>query len=138
MADQLAMHSSLAVLAERMATIQMKATGKRQLLEVVSLVCLVTLLVFANIALKIKTHTCCAMFQERVSDRLEGERQEQAIRLYLSQANELDQWLEAMHTAVTSMAEQTPPAEVDNEDQLSECEVRAPSVAHVDHCMKLH
>lgn len=34
MADQLAMHSSLAVLAERMATIQMKATGKQQLLEV--------------------------------------------------------------------------------------------------------
>lgn len=48
MADQLAMHSSLAVLAERMATIQMKATGKRQLLEVVSLVALVTLH-FANI-----------------------------------------------------------------------------------------
>lgn len=38
MADQLAMHSSLAVLAERMATIQMKATGKQQLLEVLSLV----------------------------------------------------------------------------------------------------
>lgn len=35
MADQLAMHSSLAVLAERMATIHMKATGKQQLLEVV-------------------------------------------------------------------------------------------------------
>ncbi len=36
MADQLAMQSSLAVLAERMATIHMKASGKRQLLEVVS------------------------------------------------------------------------------------------------------
>ena len=34
MADQLAMHSSLAVLAERMATIHMKASGKQQLLEV--------------------------------------------------------------------------------------------------------
>lgn len=78
------------------------------------------------------------MLQERVSDRLEGERQEQVIRLYLSQANELDQWLEGMHTAVTSMAEQTPPAEVDNEDQLAACNVRAPSVAHVDYCMKLH
>lgn len=34
MADQLAMQSSLAVLAERMATIHMKATGKQQILEV--------------------------------------------------------------------------------------------------------
>lgn len=33
-ADQLAMQSTLTVLAERMATIHMKATGKRQLLEV--------------------------------------------------------------------------------------------------------
>lgn len=37
MADQLAMQSSLAVLAERMATIHMKATGKQQLLEVATL-----------------------------------------------------------------------------------------------------
>lgn len=37
MADQLAMQSSLAVLAERMATIHMKATGKQQLLEVIFL-----------------------------------------------------------------------------------------------------
>lgn len=35
MGDQLAMQSSLAVLAERMATIHMKASGKQQLLEVV-------------------------------------------------------------------------------------------------------
>lgn len=34
MADQLAMQSSLAVLAERMATIHMKASGKQQILEV--------------------------------------------------------------------------------------------------------
>lgn len=33
-ADQLAMQSTLTVLAERMATIRMKASGKRQLLEV--------------------------------------------------------------------------------------------------------
>lgn len=32
--DQLAMQSTLTVLAERMATIHMKASGKRQLLEV--------------------------------------------------------------------------------------------------------
>lgn len=35
--DQLAMQSSLTVLAERMATIHMKASGKQQLLEVVSM-----------------------------------------------------------------------------------------------------
>jgi len=35
MAEQLAMQSSLAVLAERMTTIHMKASGKQQLLEVV-------------------------------------------------------------------------------------------------------
>lgn len=34
MAEQLAMQASLAVLAERMATIHMKATGKQQILEV--------------------------------------------------------------------------------------------------------
>lgn len=33
-ADQLAMQSTLTVLADRMATIHMKASGKRQLLEV--------------------------------------------------------------------------------------------------------
>lgn len=33
-ADQLALQSTLTVLAERMATIRMKASGKRQLLEV--------------------------------------------------------------------------------------------------------
>lgn len=33
-ADQMALQSTLTVLAERMATIRMKASGKRQLLEV--------------------------------------------------------------------------------------------------------
>lgn len=32
--DQLALHSTVTVLGERMATIRMKASGKRQLLEV--------------------------------------------------------------------------------------------------------
>lgn len=35
--DQLVMQSSLTVLAERMATIHMKALGKQQLLEVASM-----------------------------------------------------------------------------------------------------
>lgn len=70
-----------------------------------------------------------------MSERLEGERQEQVIRLYLSQAHELDQWLEGMHAAVTSMAEQTTPADVDEEDQLATYEVRAPSGVP---CASLH
>lgn len=36
--DQLTMQSSLTVLAERMATIHMKSSGKQQLLEVISIV----------------------------------------------------------------------------------------------------
>lgn len=38
MADQLAMQSSLAVLAERMATIHMKASGKQRQLEVILMI----------------------------------------------------------------------------------------------------
>lgn len=37
--DQLALHSTLTVLGERMATIRMKASGKRQLLEVRRALC---------------------------------------------------------------------------------------------------
>uniref|UniRef100_UPI0037E92F69 nesprin-1 isoform X2 n=1 Tax=Semicossyphus pulcher TaxID=241346 RepID=UPI0037E92F69 len=92
MADQLAMQSSLAVLAERMATIHMKASGKQQVLE------------------------------ERVSDRLEGQRQEQAIQLYQSQADELDQWLIRMSGAVNFVLEPKPSEETDMEDQLVECQ----------------
>lgn len=45
LADHLAMQSSLAVLAERMATIHMKASGKQQLLEVhLSTLCMAAIL----------------------------------------------------------------------------------------------
>ncbi|KAF1374585.1 hypothetical protein PFLUV_G00230620 [Perca fluviatilis] len=93
MADQLAMHSSLAVLAERMATIHMKASGKQQLLE------------------------------ERISDRLEGQQQEEAIQLYHTQADELDLWLTRMRSAVTFILEPRPLEDTDMEDQLAECQV---------------
>ncbi|XP_077443053.1 nesprin-1 isoform X2 [Stigmatopora argus] len=62
-ADQLALHSTLTVLGERMATIRMKASGKRQLLE------------------------------EKLSEQLEEQRQEQALQRYHSEAEELDHWL---------------------------------------------
>lgn len=70
------------------------------------------------------------MPQERVSDRLEGQRQEQAIQLYHTQVDELDQWLTRMHSAVTFILEPKPVEETDMEDQLAECQVRAPSAVH--------
>ncbi|XP_009867463.1 PREDICTED: nesprin-1, partial [Apaloderma vittatum] len=62
-ADQLALQSTLTVLAERMATIRMKASGKRQLLE------------------------------EKLNEQLEEQRQEQALQRYRCEADELDNWL---------------------------------------------
>ncbi|XP_008578910.1 PREDICTED: nesprin-1 isoform X2 [Galeopterus variegatus] len=62
-AEQLALQSTLTVLAERMATIRMKASGKRQLLE------------------------------EKLNDQLEEQRQEQALQRYRCEADELDHWL---------------------------------------------
>ncbi|XP_075718991.1 nesprin-1 isoform X3 [Rhinoderma darwinii] len=62
-ADQLALQSTLTVLAERMATIRMKALGKRQLLE------------------------------EKLNEQLEEQRHEQALQRYSTEADELDHWL---------------------------------------------
>lgn len=80
---------------------------------------------------------CCALHQERVSDRLEGQRQEQAIQLYHIQADELDQWLIRMRPAVTSILEPKSPDEADMEDQLAECQVRAPLAVHSEHCRQM-
>ncbi|XP_021076993.1 nesprin-1 isoform X10 [Mus pahari] len=62
-AEQLALQSTLTVLAERMSTIRMKAAGKRQLLE------------------------------EKLNEQLEEQRQEQALQRYRCEADELDHWL---------------------------------------------
>ncbi|XP_016071417.1 PREDICTED: nesprin-1 [Miniopterus natalensis] len=62
-AEQLALQSTLTVLAERMSTIKMKASGKRQLLE------------------------------EKLNDQLEEQRQEQALQRYRSEVDKLDHWL---------------------------------------------
>ncbi|KAJ0008745.1 hypothetical protein NQD34_016160 [Periophthalmus magnuspinnatus] len=91
MADQLAMQSSLSVLAERMATIHMKASGKQQQLE-------------------------C------VSDRLEGQRQEQAIYQYLTEAEDLEQWLSTAQTTAESLLELTPTEEEEMEKLLTDCQ----------------
>uniref|UniRef100_A0A4W5RRV1 Spectrin repeat containing, nuclear envelope 1b n=1 Tax=Hucho hucho TaxID=62062 RepID=A0A4W5RRV1_9TELE len=86
-ADQLAMQSTLTVLSQRMATIQMKASGERQLLE------------------------------ERVSDRLEEQHQEQTLQHYLNQADQMDQWLLSTREALTSFL--LPSAEEDTIFELA-------------------
>ncbi|XP_039981880.1 nesprin-1-like isoform X3 [Xiphias gladius] len=70
--DQLALQSTLTVLGERMATIRMKASGKRQLLE------------------------------EKLSEQLEEQRQEQALQRYHSEAEELDHWLLSTRATLSS------------------------------------
>ncbi|XP_062858462.1 nesprin-1 isoform X4 [Trichomycterus rosablanca] len=70
--DQLALHSTLTVLGERMATIHMKASGKRQLLE------------------------------ERLNEQLEEQRQEQALQRYHTEAEELDHWLLSTRATLNS------------------------------------
>ncbi|XP_055088334.1 LOW QUALITY PROTEIN: nesprin-1-like [Periophthalmus magnuspinnatus] len=70
--DQLALHSTLTVLGERMATIRMKASGKRQLLE------------------------------EKLNEQLEEQRQEQALQRYHSEAEELDHWLLSTRATLSS------------------------------------
>uniref|UniRef100_A0A3Q3FN38 Spectrin repeat containing, nuclear envelope 1a n=1 Tax=Labrus bergylta TaxID=56723 RepID=A0A3Q3FN38_9LABR len=70
--DQLALQSTLTVLGERMATIRMKASGKRQLLE------------------------------EKLSEQLEEQRQEQALQRYHSEAAELDHWLLSTRATLSS------------------------------------
>lgn len=79
---------------------------------------------------------CRALLQERVSDRLEGQRQEQAIQLYHTRADDLDHWLIRMRSAVTSILEPTPVEETDMEDQLAECQVSAPPAVHTEPCMQ--
>ncbi|GCB70645.1 hypothetical protein scyTo_0005735, partial [Scyliorhinus torazame] len=89
--DQLAMQSTLTVLAERMATIKMKALGKKQLLE------------------------------ERLNEQVEDQRQEQALKLYCSEADELDNWLLITKAALDATL-QVSKEQVDMEDQLIDCQ----------------
>uniref|UniRef100_UPI00398E76DD nesprin-1 n=1 Tax=Pristiophorus japonicus TaxID=55135 RepID=UPI00398E76DD len=90
-ADQLAMQSTLTVLAERMATIKMKALGKKQLLE------------------------------ERLNEQVEEQRQEQALELYRSEADELDNWL-LITKATLDATLNVPEDQMDMEEQLIDCQ----------------
>ncbi|XP_056332552.1 nesprin-1-like isoform X5 [Danio aesculapii] len=93
-ADQLAMQSSLTVLADRMATIHMKASGKRQILE------------------------------ERQSERVEKQQQAQALQHYLNQADQLDQWLKSTHGYIASCSQDSDAEEqlIDCQNMLLEME----------------
>lgn len=85
------MQSTLTVLAERMSTIRMKAAGKRQLLE------------------------------EKLSDQLEEQRQEQALQRYRCEADELDHWL--LNTKATlDVALGTSQEPMDMDAQLVDCQ----------------
>uniref|UniRef100_A0A8C7KDH8 Spectrin repeat containing, nuclear envelope 1b n=1 Tax=Oncorhynchus kisutch TaxID=8019 RepID=A0A8C7KDH8_ONCKI len=94
-AHQLAMQSTLTVLSERMATIQMKASGERQLLE------------------------------ERVSDRLE----EQTLRHYLNQADQMDQWLHSTREALRPSAEEE--QLIDGQNMLQEIEQKVVALSEL-------
>uniref|UniRef100_A0A8C7ULC6 Spectrin repeat containing, nuclear envelope 1b n=1 Tax=Oncorhynchus mykiss TaxID=8022 RepID=A0A8C7ULC6_ONCMY len=98
-AHQLAMQSTLTVLSERMATIQMKASGKRQLLE------------------------------ERVSDRLEDQHQEQTLRHYLNQADQMDQWLLSTREALRPSAEEE--QLIDGQNMLQEIEQKVVALSEL-------
>ncbi|XP_048456777.1 nesprin-1-like isoform X2 [Rhincodon typus] len=89
--DQLAMQSTLMVLAERMATIKMKALGKKQLLE------------------------------ERLNEQEEEQRQEQALQMYRSEADELDSWL-LITKAIMDATLKVPKEQMDMDEQLNDCQ----------------
>ncbi|XP_029114386.1 nesprin-1 isoform X5 [Scleropages formosus] len=72
-AEHLAARSSLTVLAERLATIRMKASGKQHLLE------------------------------ERLSERMEDQRLQQALQRCHSEADELECWLRETRAALASV-----------------------------------
>lgn len=70
----------------------------------------------------------CFVLQEHLSDRLEKQQQEKALQLYLSQVDELDQWLLRTRSMLSSTLQ-----DLDTNEQLSHCQVRA-SACHIHYC----
>lgn len=70
------------------------------------------------------------LFQEHMSDHLEGQRQEHAIHRYHTQADEQERWLIRMRNAVICSLELRSQEKADMEDQLDECQVRASPAGH--------
>lgn len=65
----------------------------------------------------------CLFDQERISEQLEGQRQEQALQRYHSEAEELDHWLLSTRATLSS-ALQPINEDLDMEEQLIDCQVR--------------
>lgn len=61
-----------------------------------------------------------------MSDRLEKQQQEEALQLYLSQVDDLDQWLLSARSMLSST-----PQDLDMNVELSDCQVRALSTSHI-------
>lgn len=61
--------------------------------------------------------------QEKLSEQLEGQRQEQALQRYHSEAEELDHWLLSTRATLSS-ALQPLNEDLDMEEQLIDCQVR--------------
>uniref|UniRef100_A0A4W3HCF8 Nesprin-1 n=1 Tax=Callorhinchus milii TaxID=7868 RepID=A0A4W3HCF8_CALMI len=105
--EQLAMQSTLTVLAERMATIKMKALGKRQLLE------------------------------EKLNELVEEERQEQALQQYCTEAEELNNWLlitkATLDTTLRATEEQMEMEEqlIDCQNMLGEIEQKVMTISEL-------
>lgn len=118
--DQLALQSTLTVLGERMATIRMKASGKRQLLEV-----MISHPVYVHVSRRAPTRRSCP--QEKLSEQLEEQRQEQALQRYHSEAEELDHWLLSTRATLSS-ALHPHNEDLDMEEQLIDCQVRRPGL----------
>lgn len=121
--DQLALQSTLTVLGERMATIRMKASGKRQLLEVGPQSQRLLFPIRSPLHRVNLINGPAVRLQEKLSEQLEGQRQEQALQRYHSEAEELDHWL--LSTRATLSSALRPLTEdLDMEEQLIDCQVR--------------
>lgn len=64
-----------------------------------------------------------SVLQERISEQLEEQRQEQALQRYHSEAQELDNWLLSTRATLSSTL-QPHPQDMDMEEQLIDCQVR--------------
>lgn len=85
-----------------------------------------TCIFFYNLQPNLVSHknwTLSLFDQEKISEQLEGQRQEQALQRYHSEAEELDHWLLSTRATLSS-ALQPINEDMDMEEQLIDCQVR--------------
>lgn len=66
------------------------------------------------------------LIQEWLSDCLEKQQQEQALQRYLSQVDELDQWILSTRSTLSTNLQDS-----DMDEQLSDCQVSESSTGHI-------